>query len=160
MSYFQLFHHHTVACLKSHHDSTAAGCWKGCIESSTSPRGAQGVVAWIWGDSGPGWSCQALAGPALAQMLQLLSRHGTGYLWGPGRAAAISVSQTAVSEYSYKVQIDVCLFGPTWRGPAQWSRQVYKNNVAEKLPQSVNQSSACRGREGGREGPRGGRQRL
>lgn len=37
-----------------------------------------------------------------------------GYLWGPSSPAAICVSQTAVSEYSYKGQINVCLFGPTW----------------------------------------------
>lgn len=37
-----------------------------------------------------------------------------GYQQGPNAPAAISPSQTAVSEYSYKAQINVCLFGPTW----------------------------------------------
>ena len=52
--------------------------------------------------------------------LSWLRRHGfspgmaQGYLLGPISPAAIYLSQTAVSEYSYKAKIIVCLCGPTW----------------------------------------------
>lgn len=61
-----------------------------------------------------GWPCQGQLGLSWTRCSSFCPGVALGYLSGSSTPAAICMSQTAVSEYSLKVQIKLCLFGPTW----------------------------------------------
>lgn len=127
--YIQLIYHHNNDILKVS-SSICCGLLKVFIESLTTLEQWRvsllgfGQIRGLNGPARAGWSlywpgCSGFC-PGMAP----------GYLWGPSTPAAISVSQTAVSEYSYKVQINVCLFGLTWCA-------VKQAKVCVELPKEV-----------------------